>query len=221
MNGDEQQAPPDVGRAERLRSDFEHGLGGSAVCLGRRRRARRAVSGRGVGAATSASERGRRSARRPLGSRVGASAARLGGLRRGRRRPESLVGRGLGGRLALASAASAASSAPVDGSPSARPSAIAGVSSAPVAVPPAAWIFSIALLLNASATTNSGAPTSPWPRILSGFASVLTRPAARRISWLTVIGAVRPLRLVAPGMSPAASSPSSTSRLIAPRFTTS
>ena len=79
------------------------------------------------------------------------------------------------------------------------------------AVPPAASIFSRALFVNASASTNSFAETSPWPRTLSGMRSRRTRPAALSVSALTVTGV----------FFSCWSLPASIAALIAPTFTTS
>jgi hypothetical protein len=46
-----------------------------------------------------------------------------------------------------------------------------------------------ALAVNASAATNSGLATSPWPRILTGLRSVPIRPAAASAAGLTLTGA--------------------------------
>ena len=86
--------------------------------------------------------------------------------------------------------------------------------------PPAASILVRAEAVNASATTKSGAESSPAPRILSGLSRVRTRPTARRMSWLMVIGAASALALPPLGAS-TSNAPRSASAPIAPTFTTS
>ena len=79
------------------------------------------------------------------------------------------------------------------------------------AVPPAASIFSRALLVNASARTNSVVVTLAHARILSGRRSRRTSPACFRVSALTVTG----------GAPSDSSLPASIAALIAPTLTTS
>ncbi len=84
-------------------------------------------------------------------------------------------------------------------------------------LPPAASIFARAEALNASATTNSGTDRSPAPRIFIGLFSVRTSPTARRMSWLTVMGAA-----LAGFLPPSSSNaPPSASAPMAPTLTTS
>ena len=142
---------------------------------------------------------------------------RLGGLGLGRSRPRRGLGRrGLGDRSVSAAGASSAAGAAsatgasagaAAGAASAAASASAGrarrrrrrvpraASSGPrgrsrCRRPPRSWRRADAV--NASATTKSGADSSPAPRILSGLSRVRTSPTARRMSWLIVIGVARP-----------------------------
>ena len=196
---DEQDPAPDVRRSEGVQQGFEHGrlrvrcrlrrlgLGGGWLCggLGRRLRLRRGRLGRGC-----ARLRGRRLrlGRRRLGLRRGRLGRRgLGrGLRGGLR--GRFVGRrsGLGsGGIATTASATGASSGSIF-----RAGSLASGTSRTDTVPPAASILARADALNASATTNRAVASSPPPRTFIGRSSRRTSPAARRISWLTVIGAV-------------------------------
>ena len=161
-----------------------HGSAFRPAPRARRRSSRRVADG----ASASASALGRLGARPRLGS----------ALARGRR-----LGRGLGlGGLGVSARASGPSALSVASWPprdsfgrsllaGSRPIALSGAvgTSSTLTVPPAASIFARAEAVNPSATTNSGADSSPSPRILSGLSRLRTSPTARRMSWLTVIWA--------------------------------
>ena len=195
---DDEDPAPDIRRPEGVQQGFEHeGLGVVAgrrrgvvgasrrprpPCRMRRRRPRRSASAAGrrlVG--TARPRRARR--RRRLRPRRPVSTAAVLGAPRPRRRVSGGVGLGRRRPRSLRRRAGSAASVGVRGR---WPSVGLVGTSRTDTVPPAASILVRADAVNASATTNSGEPSSPSPRILSGLFRLRTSPTARRMSWLTV-----------------------------------